>query len=206
MTHTTTPRTYREYMVTVDNGYGGGTAAHGISYQNPLRTAEEAVRVAAHPRNRALAPVILTRDSALGEWTPVRVNTDDYGVTVLTPDRAMVLPDGSVDPVALPSESATPAPVSAREAVRGTEWEMELMPFPIAVPASSNAVAGVMADWIEEAGGLMPIKDGAYYRPYVAEDAPFRRTPNPARTLDYDAQVGYAHAHRFTLAPAVSAL
>lgn len=187
--------TYTEYMVTVDNGLGGRTAAHGISYVNPLYTPSEATRVAAHPRNRELAPVILVRSKRAGErvseWAPVRVSVDDYGVPVVTPDYAVIddadvypVPapaprgeDGEIDPLVFPSPYT--APVSARTATRGSEWELELMDAPIPVPASGNAIAGVVAAWIDDASGLHPVQaPTGYYRPYTASDALIRRTPN----------------------------
>lgn len=75
-----------QYMVTVDNGHGGGTAAYGMSYTAPIYSIAEALRIARHPRNRELSPVIYRRDGALGEWTAVRATEDGTGLYVVSPD------------------------------------------------------------------------------------------------------------------------
>lgn len=73
---------------------------------------------------------------------------------------------------ALTASMSPMAPVSAREATRGADWESELLDAPIPVPASGNAVAGVIVDWLTD-----PVIAGARFDP--ASGWAVRKTPQP---------------------------
>lgn len=167
-----------QYMVTVDNGYGGGTAAYGMSYTNPVYSPAEALKIAQHPRNRELAPVLYRRNGMLGEWVAVRITETGPGLYTVTPDYSVAGTGDERTPATdAPASSEQSAPVSARTVVRGDHWEIELLSaHPAGAIAASNVLADVIAEWITDASSLTPMRGpGPYFRPYAATDAPYSR-------------------------------